>query len=562
MSNKLRLSLDKDAYDLENMQSSDGLAYLKDPTSFHASRHLARNVNLTNINITRVKPRTDSTGTLFANHSQESPDSAQRFNFVTSPTQELPYKSACQSNKNTKTTKAPPTKSTKDVKRERFSSLEVEELSHEIAKTEGDLFTCPICYSDYEESSVIALPDCHHKFCKECITSYIKKQMSDFQVLKLQCPQDKCEENLQDAQLKIMLDAETYETYQAKKLLKLKNKDIYLRYCPKPGCTKPFYPDNKAQFTTCSCGTIICHGCFHPQHPGKTCVEATAGEFELFAENEDIKTCMICKTASEKRVGCAHVVCPVCDYEWCWNCGREWEPGHGSRCLNKWSPRAPKAFEKGTGRSCFEAFLNTLFLVFEIIFFGLSSALVVILIWPCMMSGEIEKNLLKKNIKSPGLRKVLGVILAVLSWPVAIIFYPLNAISEEYGGSCRRRRWKKGTSANFGFGNHLAEGRKKFSLSEKEEKPKSQPQQENKTEIGLKDENDKIEEIDLEALEGLERRKSDMVGVSLQKNRSRHTAMPMMVSNHMIPSQMDILNNLSPDSARNVPNLQSNDRRQ
>jgi len=553
MSHKLKLSLDQNTYDLENIQSSDALAYLKDPTTFHASNHLARNVNLTNLHITRVKPRQETPnggggGILHSNQSQDSPSSAQRFSLVTSPA-EASLKTGFRASPEKKNPK--PTNDFKN--RGRFKSLEVEELSHEADDQEN--FTCPICYCDYEESSIVTLPACQHKFCKECMHNYIKKQMNEFQVLRIQCPQDKCEENLPDTHLKDILDKETYEAYQAKKMLKLKNKDIYLRYCPKPGCTKPFYPDNKTQFTVCSCGTTICHGCFHPKHDGKTCLEATAGEFELFVDNEDLKTCMVCKTVSEKRVGCSHVVCPVCDYEWCWNCGREWEPGHGSRCLNKWSPRAPKAFEQGKSKTCFEAFLNAVFLVFEIIGFFLSSALVVIVIWPCMMSGEIEKNLLKKKIKSPCFRRVLALLMAFISWPIAIILYPINAISEEYGGSCRRRRWKKGTSANFGFGKQLAEGRKKFALSGgAEPQAKSQPQQESRIEGVLNQDQEKMEEIDLEALE---HRKSDPLPVAFQRNRSKMNTIPLgLTSNHMIASEMDlIVQNNSPDSTRPVPNL-------
>jgi len=50
----------------------------------------------------------------------------------------------------------------------------------------------------------------------------------------------------------------------------------------------------------------------------------------------------MCKTVVQKIEGCLHITCPVCDYEWCWACGREYTPLHLAKCPREWMPEPPK----------------------------------------------------------------------------------------------------------------------------------------------------------------------------------------------------------------------------
>jgi len=54
----------------------------------------------------------------------------------------------------------------------------------------------------------------------------------------------------------------------------------------------------------------------------------------------------MCKTQIYRVEGCIHIKCPVCDYEWCWKCGREHEANHHLGCTEEWSPLPPKKFQK------------------------------------------------------------------------------------------------------------------------------------------------------------------------------------------------------------------------
>lgn len=47
------------------------------------------------------------------------------------------------------------------------------------------------------------------------------------------------------------------------------------------------------------------------------------------------KPCPGCAAPIMKNGGCQHITCKACRYEWCWQCGGSYEPGHYTRgpCL-------------------------------------------------------------------------------------------------------------------------------------------------------------------------------------------------------------------------------------
>ena len=318
-------------------------------------------------------------------------------------------------------------------------------------ETADDRVNCPICYNDFEESQIVKPLGCQHAFCSHCVSAYLIREIDEFHVLKIKCPQDKCESLFEDQHIQRILNQDAYEIYLNKKFLKLRHLDPNLRYCPKPGCAKAFYPDSRSKTTKCPCGTVICHECFNPSHEGKSCSEANVGEYQMFMGDPNIRKCFMCKTVIDRYIGCAHVLCPVCDYEWCWTCGREWEPGHGSRCLNEWNPIPPKVLQIKKQKNLIDELFNCLFLVFEVITYGLTTALGVIFIWPFAMSKEFLRRL-KTRVRNPVAVRILSVFLAIITWPAAVLLYPIKAVNEEYGVCWRRKkRWTKGTAARFGY---------------------------------------------------------------------------------------------------------------
>jgi len=200
---------------------------------------------------------------------------------------------------------------------------------------------CPICLSDDAENVLIRFPDCKHIFCQNCLKEYLMTQINNFKVLKIKCPQDGCSIVLQESIIKQILDEEAFQRYQTLLLQKLKNRGQKPQICPKSGCAKKFSATKDSPYTKCSCGTMICNLCGDFYHEGKNCLQAMDPEFEIYAKENNLKFCVMCKTVINRVEGCLHISCPVCDYEWCWLCGREYKFQHQLKCPKKWDPLPP-----------------------------------------------------------------------------------------------------------------------------------------------------------------------------------------------------------------------------
>jgi len=47
-----------------------------------------------------------------------------------------------------------------------------------------------------------------------------------------------------------------------------------------------------------------------------------------FAKNNFIKRCPKCSIITQKNEGCNHIICPKCNYQWCWLCNGEYSVEH------------------------------------------------------------------------------------------------------------------------------------------------------------------------------------------------------------------------------------------
>jgi hypothetical protein len=83
---------------------------------------------------------------------------------------------------------------------------------------------------------------------------------------------------------------------------------------------------------TCyACGFSQCYQCQVPWHAGRSCEEyqEEAVAKELRASEKEIrriaKSCPNCNTPIESNGGCTHMVCGVCSFEFCYDCGFPWK---------------------------------------------------------------------------------------------------------------------------------------------------------------------------------------------------------------------------------------------
>uniref|UniRef100_A0A8C3GCV2 E3 ubiquitin-protein ligase parkin n=1 Tax=Cairina moschata TaxID=8855 RepID=A0A8C3GCV2_CAIMO len=123
--------------------------------------------------------------------------------------------------------------------------------------------------------------------------------------------------------------------------------------CPTPGCGAGLLPEPGVRKIVCEtgnglgCGFVFCRECKEEYHEGEcSSLLSTQGAMAQKgyvvdehaarqarweeASRETIKKttkpCPNCHIPVEKNGGCMHMKCPrpQCKFEWCWNCGLEW----------------------------------------------------------------------------------------------------------------------------------------------------------------------------------------------------------------------------------------------
>jgi len=201
--------------------------------------------------------------------------------------------------------------------------------------------SCPICFTSIQETP-ISLPECPHSFCSDCFTQYLTTEITTLRSLKIKCPQENCSHSLHTTLIQKLLPPETFQIYKKAILAKIQARTSG-HFCPQSGCSKPLTLTPNSSSTTCTCGARICNECCDFYHEGKTCFEALDPEFEAYMDTNNIRSCLMCKTVVDRVEGCTHITCPVCDYEWCWLCGHEYNQYHGKDCSRTWNPSVPLA---------------------------------------------------------------------------------------------------------------------------------------------------------------------------------------------------------------------------
>ena len=283
---------------------------------------------------------------------------------------------------------------------------------------------CPICYETVLTGDIIRPLACGHEYCFPCATGYFKDKMATFKVLNIGCPCLDCQQIFSETAVQSIFDKDTFEAFHSLYLLKIMNQNTKVKLCPKPGCAKQFKASAKHPFTACtSCKTTICNTCCNYWHEDKTCLEAIDPAFQVYAKSRDIRFCLMCRTNVEKVEGCKHITCPVCDYEWCWDCGRQYSIEHQPQCPGEWSPippvlSMPLKLKQMWWRSSIPVriILTAGGILFSPLYF-----LLALLLWPIWLIWEAEGNVdRKKPLKSVS-SIFAGLIIGVLFLPIGLI---------------------------------------------------------------------------------------------------------------------------------------------
>ncbi len=187
---------------------------------------------------------------------------------------------------------------------------------------------CAICFEQKNAQQFVTL-SCHHQFCRPCLATLLQTASHDTSV-RVRCPQCQAPINDHDRRA-ITNDHRVLDRFEERAT------DEWIRthakYCPNPRCRVIFESDpHNRMLVTCRCGNHYCSQCLVNHPMNITCQAAAerarANNAEEQASNNLIrqttKQCPQCHTAIEKNEGCLHMTCTHCQYEFCWQCMRDW----------------------------------------------------------------------------------------------------------------------------------------------------------------------------------------------------------------------------------------------
>ncbi|XP_019382485.1 PREDICTED: E3 ubiquitin-protein ligase parkin [Gavialis gangeticus] len=224
--------------------------------------------------------------------------------------------------------------------------------------TNSRRITCITCTDIRSPVLVFQCPH-HHVICLDCFHLYCVTMLNDRQFIhdpelgySLPCVAGCPDSLIKELHHFRILGEEQYNRYQ-----RYGAEECVLQMggvlCPVPGCGAGLLPEpgeRKIRCEPCSglgCGFVFCRECKEKYHDGECSTllntegavaqqgyvvnehAAMRARWEK-ASRETIqkttKPCPRCQVPVEKNGGCMHMKCPrpQCRFEWCWNCGLEW----------------------------------------------------------------------------------------------------------------------------------------------------------------------------------------------------------------------------------------------
>ncbi|XP_074000757.1 E3 ubiquitin-protein ligase parkin [Numenius arquata] len=198
-----------------------------------------------------------------------------------------------------------------------------------------------------------------HVICLDCFHLYCVTMLNDRQFIhdlelgySLPCVAGCPDSLIKELHHFRILGEEQYNRYQ-----RYGAEECVLRMggvlCPTPGCGAGLLPEPGVRKIVCEpgngigCGFVFCRECKEEYHEGEcssllstqgamaqkgyvvdehAAMQARWEEASRETIKKTTKPCPNCNIPVEKNGGCMHMKCPrpQCRFEWCWNCGLEW----------------------------------------------------------------------------------------------------------------------------------------------------------------------------------------------------------------------------------------------
>jgi hypothetical protein len=209
-------------------------------------------------------------------------------------------------------------------------SILIKENGHEIIH---ELFECQVCFCETDTSSSFSL-SCKHIFCIECWFYYLEEKILKSDVVNINCMMKDCPIILPEKDLKKLLqnDSGLLEKYEKFKFNREIMTNSQMKFCPVVNCggfsKKEKNEEESDKFVKCNNGHEFCFQCLKKWHDKKKCEDLLDQDFEKWKKGKFIKQCPSCKFWTEKNLGCNHMTCRGCNYQWCWICEGNYTSGH------------------------------------------------------------------------------------------------------------------------------------------------------------------------------------------------------------------------------------------
>ncbi|KAM7496689.1 hypothetical protein LguiA_021103 [Lonicera macranthoides] len=215
-------------------------------------------------------------------------------------------------------------------------------ISSQVKKPEESISaekeTCEICFEDSNINQIFSVDNCTHRYCFSCMKQHIEAKLFNGSVPK--CPHEDCNSELRIDSCGEFLPPNLIE------IMKVQVKEASIPvgeriYCPYPKCSalmskREVLEHHKSEFggamRCVKCFGEFCINCKVVWHSNMTCTEYEGKNLNHHAEDAKLKTlaasnlwrqCEKCSHMIELSAGCHHMTCR-CGYEFCYNCGAEW----------------------------------------------------------------------------------------------------------------------------------------------------------------------------------------------------------------------------------------------
>ncbi|KAL8122783.1 hypothetical protein AgCh_010963 [Apium graveolens] len=121
--------------------------------------------------------------------------------------------------------------------------------------------SCDVCMAVFSISDFIRGPSCNHKFCKDCIETYVLKQIQE-DAMNVACPGSKCKEVLKPNFCRKVIPEQVFDRWKSE----INLATSFLRrkiQCPNIDCEEEFMDDGKGyNIRACPhCWNLICMPC-------------------------------------------------------------------------------------------------------------------------------------------------------------------------------------------------------------------------------------------------------------------------------------------------------------